>query len=79
MLHRSECQCGEIWENPEERDGGKVVWMDSYGENEGLEVRSGLEEVAKVEDITPALETNVGDEDTERTRTEVATCEGEAA
>ena len=40
-------------------------------------MRVGLEEVAEVKDLIPALEVNIGDEYAESARTEVATCEGE--
>ncbi len=52
-------------------------WVHSYGANEGLEMRIGLEEVAKVEDFNPVLETDIGYQQTEGARTEVVTCEGE--
>ena len=40
-------------------------------------MRVGLEEVAEVKDLVPALEVKISDEYTESVRMEVAACEGE--
>ena len=58
----TELQLREIGEDSEEGDGGEVAGFNSYRANEGLEMRVGLEEVAKVKDLVPVLEVNIGDE-----------------
>ena len=49
-------------EDAEERKWSKVIWADMDRMDKGLEMRFVLDEVAKVEDIVPALEANFGNE-----------------
>ena len=73
----TERQLRKIGEDFEERGGGELAGFHSYRANEGLEMRVGLEEVAEVKDLVPALEVKISDEYTESVRMEVAACEGE--
>ena len=78
-FRRGELDCSKIGESVRAGKGREVVWVHNYRLEVVLEVRVHPQAVDERKRIISALEGDMPtDHDTERARTELATCEGEA-